>query len=82
LDKKYCKKGPFEGHVLNDNSRRWKLILDNISKGAHGLKIQCFLMCAKKSGKCYGNNDVRFLDLSKKLQNLLLSTTRFIFWGK
>ncbi len=57
-------------------------MLDNISKGAHGLKIQCFLMCAKKSGKCYGNNDVRFLDLSKKLQNLLLSTTRFIFWGK
>jgi hypothetical protein len=49
LHKKYLEEniGPLWGHALNGDSRWRKLMLDNISKGTYGLKVQGFLMCAK-----------------------------------
>ncbi len=45
--KKYLEKGvgPLQGHVLDGNNRRQKLMLDNIYKGIYNLRIQGFLMC-------------------------------------
>ncbi len=47
--KKYLEKdgGPLEGHVLDGNNRRQKLMLDNICKGIYNLVIRGFLMCVE-----------------------------------
>jgi hypothetical protein len=59
-------------------------MLDNISKGIYGLKVQGFLMCAKMV-----DNTVTPiimvqdpLHVGNKLRNPLLSATIIVFWGK
>jgi hypothetical protein len=47
--KKYLEKGVglLQGHALDGNNRRQKLILNNICKGTYNLRIQGFLMCVE-----------------------------------
>jgi hypothetical protein len=56
-------------------------MLDSISKGIYGLKIQGF-DCAKM----VDNTPIIMmqdpLHVGKKLQNPLLSATKIVFWGK
>jgi hypothetical protein len=85
LHKKYLEKdiGPLQGHALDgDTNWRWKLMLDSISKGTYGLKVQGFLMCAKMVDNSLIILMQNPLHVGKKLRNPLLSTTIIMFWGK
>jgi len=57
-------------------------MLDNISKGIYGLKVQGFFNCAKM----LDNTPIIMmqdpLHVGKKLQNPLLLATKIVFWGK
>jgi hypothetical protein len=57
-------------------------MLDNISKGTYGLKVQGFLMCVKMVDNTSIIMMQNPLHVGKTLQNPLLSTSRIVFWGK
>ncbi len=56
-------------------------MLDNISKGIYGLKVQGF-DCAKMVDNTPIIMMQNPLHVGKKLQNPLLSVTKIVFWGK
>jgi hypothetical protein len=57
-------------------------MLDNISKGTYGLKVQGFLMCAKMVDNIPIIMMEDPLHVGKKLRNPLILATRIVFWGK
>jgi hypothetical protein len=84
LHKKYFKKniGPLQGHALDGDTNRRRKLMDSISKGTYGLKVQSFLMCAKMVDNSLIIMMQNPLHVGKKLQNPLPSTTIIMFWGK
>ena len=74
--------GPLRGHASDGDSRRRKLMLDSISRGTYGLKVDGFLMCAEVVDEAPLIMMQDPLHVGKKLRNPLLSATRVVFWGK
>jgi len=69
-------------HALNGDNRRWKLMLDNISKGTYGLKVQGFLMFIKMVNNALIIIMQNTLHVGTRLCNFRLLAIRAIFWGK
>ena len=57
-------------------------MLESISWGTYGLKIDGFLMCAEIVDEAPLIMMQDPLHVGKKLRNPLLSATRVVFWGK
>ena len=45
--------GPLQDHASDGDNRRRKLMLESISRGTYGLKIDEFLMCAEIVDEAY-----------------------------
>ena len=82
--KKYIEEvvGPLRGHASDGDSKRRKLMLESISKGTYGLKVDGFLMCAEVVDGAPMIMMQDPLHVGKKLRNPLLSASRVVFWGK
>ena len=57
-------------------------MLDSISRGTYGLKVDGFLICAEIVDEASLIMMQDLLHVGKKLRNPLLSATRVVFWRK